>query len=381
MLALPSVAILVLNAKPAQVGLLESAQFLAFPILGLPAGVWVDRLPRRGVMIVADVGRALALASVPAAWATRELSLSQLYIVACIVGVLTVFFDVAYQSYLPSLIERRLLVEGNAKLEVSRSGAQVAGNGVGGVLIQSLGAPLAILVDALSFIASVIGLAAIRTRERRAAGIGARPSFWRQLRDGAAIVVRNPVLREIAACTATSNLGNAMTSAVYLIFAYRSLHIAPAIVGGVLAFGNLGIIGALYAGRIAERFGLGRTLAACALLFGIAQLAPVVAIWRFPVFFLLVSQLLMSFANPVYNVNQVSLRQAITPDELQGRMNATMRTIVWGTLPLGALIGGLLGNAIGVVPTIALAGVITLSASSFIRFGQVYELSAAPSSP
>jgi MFS family permease len=379
LLALPSVAILLLNAKPAQIGILESAQFLAFPILGLPAGVWVDRLHRRSVMIAADIGRAVVLASVPVAWALHVLTLVQLYVVAGIVGVLTVFFDVAYQSYLPSLIERRHLVEGNAKLEVSRSGAQVAGSGLAGVLIQVVGAPLAVLVDSVSFIASVVGLAVIRTAEQTASG-GATPRFWRQIKDGAAIVFSNPVLREIAACTATSNLGNAMMSAVYLIFAYRSLHLSPAIVGGVLAFGNLGIAGALWAGSIARRFGLGKTLALCALLFGVSQLLPVLAVWRFPIVFLLVSQLVGSFANPVYNVNQVSLRQAITPDQLQGRMNATMRTIVWGTLPLGALIGGALGSVIGVVPTIALAGTITLSAALFIRLGQVYRLTAAPTS-
>jgi MFS family permease len=287
MLALPSVAILVLNAKPMQIGILESAQYLAFPILGLPAGVWVDRLHRRQVMIAADVGRALVLASVPLAWMLHALTLVQLYAVACIVGVLTVFFDVAYQSYLPSLIDRRQLVEGNAKLEVSRSGAQVAGNGLAGVLIQAVGAPLAVLVDSLSFVASVIGLAVIRAPERRTAPGMQAPSFWGQLREGAAIVFSNPLLREIAACTATSNLGNAMTSAVYLIFAYRSLHLAPAIVGAVLAFGNLGVAGALWAGMIARRFGLGKTLAVCALLFGIAQLLPVLAVWRFPIVFLL----------------------------------------------------------------------------------------------
>ncbi|MBV8264414.1 MAG: MFS transporter, partial [Candidatus Eremiobacteraeota bacterium] len=153
-----------------------------------------------------------------------------------------------------------------------------------------------------------------------------------------------------------------------------------AVVGAVLALGNFGIAGALWAGPLARRFGLGKTLAACALLFGIASLLPVLAIWKFPVFFLFVSQLLISFANPVYNVNQVSLRQTITPDELQGRMNATMRTIVWGTLPVGALIGGALGSAIGVLPTIAIAGTITLSAALFIRFGQAYKLAAAPAS-
>jgi len=375
MLALPSVAILALGAKPFQVGLLESAQFLAFPLLALPAGVWVDRLPRRPVMILADVGRALALGSVPLAWMLHDLNLLQLYVVALAVGVLTVFFDVAYQSYLPALIERRHLIEGNAKLEISRSASQIAGNGLGGALIQALGAPLSMLVDAMSFVASVISLAAIRAIETPAGkGLGKSDPFWAQLRAGMTIVFANPTLRSIAACTATSNLGNAMIGAVYLIFAYKSLHVAPAIVGGILAFGNLGVVGAFSAGALARRFGLGRTLALCSLLFGVGELVPVLAVWRLPVAFLLLGQLLLSFANPVYNVNQVSLRQAITPDELQGRMNATMRAIVWGTLPVGGVIGGALGNAIGVVPTIVVAGIIASSAALFIRFGQVYRL-------
>ena len=375
MLALPSVAILALGAKPFQVGLLESAQFLAFPLLALPAGVWVDRLPRRPVMILADVGRALALGSVPLAWMLHDLNLLQLYVVALAVGVLTVFFDVAYQSYLPALIERRHLIEGNAKLEISRSASQIAGNGLGGALIQALGAPLSMLVDAMSFVASVISLAAIRAIETPAGkGLGKSDPFWAQLRAGMTIVFANPTLRSIAACTATSNLGNAMIGAVYLIFAYKSLHVAPAIVGGILAFGNLGVVGAFSAGALARRFGLGRTLALCSLLFGVGELVPVLAVWRLPVAFLLLGQLLLSFANPVYNVNQVSLRQAITPDELQGRMNATMRSIVWGTLPVGGVIGGALGNAIGVVPTIVVAGIIASSAALFIRFGQVYRL-------
>ena len=170
MLALPSVAILTLGAKPFQVGLLESAQFLAFPILALPAGVWVDRWERRMVMIVADVGRALALGSIPLAWALHALTLAQLYAVALVTGTLTVFFDVAYQAYLPALVDKDDIVDGNAKLAVSQSASQLAGNGLAGILIQALGAPLAVFADAVSFIASVVGLAAIRKRESRSCG-------------------------------------------------------------------------------------------------------------------------------------------------------------------------------------------------------------------
>lgn len=370
LLALPSVAILSLGAKPFQVGFLQALQFAAFPVLGLPAGVWVDRLPRKTVMIVADVGRMIALGSVPVAWAVHKLTLMQLYAVALIVGILTVFFDVAYQAYLPVLVERRDLLEGNTKLEISRSGAEIAGSGLGGILIQALGAPLAVLIDAISFAASVVGLSLIRTREswlRAARSEG----FWKELKAGVAVVIGNAQLRSIAACTATSNLGNSMLSAVFLLFAYRQLHLAPVVVGALLAFGNLGILGALYAAGIARRLGLGRTLILSAILTGCAILTTAAAVWVYPAVILLASLLVRSFALPVYNVNQVSLRQAVTPDPLQGRMNATMRTIVWGTLPIGSLIGGLLGNSLGLVATIVIAGLVSTAAAAWIRFSPV----------
>jgi len=378
LLALPSVAILTLGAKPYQVGLLEAAQFLAFPLLGLPAGVWVDRLSRKAVMIVADVGRAAALAYIPIAWALHVLMLWQLYLIALFFGILTVFFEVAYQSYLPSLIERQDLTEGNAKLEISRSAAQIAGNGLGGVLVQRLGAPMAMLVDAISFLASVAGLISIRAKETVARPAAQSQGFWAELRDGAGVVFGSPILRNIAGCTATSNLGGSMLGAVYLIFAYRSLHLSPAVVGGILAFGDFGIFGAFFSAQIAQKFGLGKTLAAAAVLGGLGTLLAAIAAFRSPLLLLFGSQLILSFSIPLYNVNQVSLRQAIVPGALQGRMNATMRTIVWGTMPIGAAIGGALGSTIGVLPTIIIGGIIAVSSVLWIRFSEVYDLVNLP---
>ncbi|MBC5804959.1 MAG: MFS transporter [Candidatus Eremiobacter antarcticus] len=378
MLALPSVAILTLGAKTYQVGLLESAQFLAFPILGLPAGVWVDRLSRKSVMIVADLGRAGLLAWIPLAWALHALRLWQLYVVALAIGVLTVFFDVAYQSYLPSLVQRSALLEGNAKLEISRSASEVAGHGLGGVLVQALGAPLAILADALSFLASVCSLALIAKRGSAVQPRLQSQTFMSDLREGAQVVFGSPILRNIAASTATSNFGSSLLSAVFLIFAYRELHLAPALVGVILAFGNAGVLGAFFSSRIARRVGLGKTLAGATALGGLGILVtPLAALWA-PVSLLVASQLIFSFSIPLYNVNQVSLRQTIVADALQGRVNATMRTIAWGTLPLGGAIGGLLGGAIGVLPTIVIAGLISLSAALWIRCSEVYRLTSIP---
>jgi len=329
-------------------------------------------------MITADVGRAMALGSVPLAWANHMLTLGQLYVVALVVGVLTVFFDVAYQSYLPTLIDRVDLIEGNSKLEISRSASDVAGNGFAGILIQWLGAPLSVLVDALSFIGSVVGLAAIRKREVVASSSAISTGFFQELRAGVEVVYKNPVLRNIAACTATSNLGSAMIGAVFLIFAYRSLHLAPALVGGVLAFGNLGVAGAFLAAGIARRFGFGKTLLLTSIMGGVGILVTALAAFGLPMIFLLLAQLLQSFAYPVYNVNQVSLRQAIVAPSLQGRMNATMRTIVWGTLPIGSVLGGIIGSTIGALPTIVIAGLVSLAAALWIRFSAAFRFTSIP---
>jgi MFS family permease len=165
LLALPLSAILLFDASPFQVGLLSTVEFLPFVIFGLPAGVWVDRLPRKPILVVADLGRFVAVGSIPVAYALDVLRLPQLYVVAFVSGILTVFFDVAYGAYLPSLIPRQRLVEGNSKLEISRSGAQLAGPGLAGLLVQALRAPVAILADAVSYLGSVVFLLAVRNEE------------------------------------------------------------------------------------------------------------------------------------------------------------------------------------------------------------------------
>jgi hypothetical protein len=372
------VAILALGAKPYQLGLLAAAEFAAFPILGLFAGVWADRLPRRAIMIVADVGRALVLATVPVAYVFGKLSLVQLYAVALITGVLTVFFDVSYQSYLPVLVGREQLVGANARLEFTRSAAQVGGNGVAGVLIQVLGAPMAVVLDALSFLVSVASLALIRTREVVTLSFSRRASMLSEIREGVGVVFGNPILRSIAACTATFNLGTSIVGAVLLLFAYRQLHMAPAVVGGILAASNLGFIGAAFAPTFARKLGLGRVLVMSAFAGGLALLALPLALRFVPVVVLLVSQFVLNVTTPIYNVNQVSLRQTIVPDALQGRMNATMRTIVWGTLPLGSLIGGALGSAVGIVPALIIGGATATLSAIWIVASPVRRLQAVP---
>jgi MFS family permease len=353
-LALPLTAAITLQATALQMGILGAAEFAPFLLFGLFAGVWADRRPRRRILVAADLGRALLLGLIPLAALFDVLRIELLYAVGFLAGILTVFFDVAYQSYLPLLVERAQLVEGNTKLEVSRSVAQVAGPGLGGALVQLLTAPVAIAVDALSFLASAAFLATIRRAEPHPRG-GPRPGVWSDIGAGVGVVFGNPLLRAIAGCTATSNLFSNVGMAVYVLYVTRELGVTPSLLGVVFAVGSGGaLVGALLAGRIARRFGLGSTIVGSALLFPLGSLM-VVAAGGPPLVvaaILVAGQAAQTFCSPVYNVNQVSLRQAITPDRLQGRMNATMRFVVWGTIPIGSLAGGFLGDAIGLRPTL-----------------------------
>ena len=374
LLALPTVAILVLGATPFQVGLLAACETLAFPVLGLVAGVYVDRLPRRPIMIACDVGRLLALASVPVAFALGVLSMPQLYAVALITGVGTVFFDVAYQSYLPALIPRADLIEGNTKLQVTGSVAQMAGPALGGFLIQLLGPARAVAADAATFLVSVVSLAWIRRAEPPPAPAkeSGRGGFLAEMWEGIQVVFGNSTIWKIAGSTSTSNLGSNLFFAVFLIFLYRILHLSPGTVGVIFAAGAVGgLLGALTAAWIPRRIGLGPTLFVTMLVSGQSMILIPLAQYGFAIPLLFASMFVTSFVNPGYNINQVSLRQAIVPDRLQGRMNATVRTIIWGTNPIGAFIGGIIGSTYGTVPALYAGIAVSLLAGFWILLGPI----------
>ena len=356
-LAIPFVAIEILQASTFEVALLNVVDFLPFLLIGLPAGVWVDRLRRRPVMIAGDLGRAIALATIPFAFLLGLLTIVQLYVVGFIVGVLTVFFDVAYQSYLPSVVARDQLQEGNAKMEVSRAGAAVIGPGLAGILIGVLRAPLAVVLDALSFLGSALFLFLIRRpepapevhRENGQPGPGMR----REMAQGLRYVLGHAYLKNIAACTATANLFGTIATSVFLVFAVRELGMTAQAIGVAFSIGATGaLLGALTANRVSTRLGVGPTIIAFAGVGGLAllPLALAPAGTSLPVLTALVAlfAFVTGVAMVVYNVAQVSLRQAITPARMQGRMNATMRWFVWGTIPIGGILGGVLGTLLGV---------------------------------
>jgi MFS family permease len=386
-LALPLVAIVVLATTPFEVSLLETAAFLPFILLGLPAGVWVDRLRRRPILIVGDLGRAIALATIPAAYMLDVLTIWQLYAVAFVVGCLTVFFDVAYQSYLPSLVDREDLVEGNAKLEISRSGAALVGPTIAGLLVEIVKAPMAILVDSLSYLGSAFFVFLIRRREPEvvhpdvAAG-GERPGMREDIAQGIRYVVGHRYLRWIALSTATSNLFTNMLFAILLVYLVRELGLTAGVIGVIFALGNLGFLsGAVVATRLERRIGLGAAIILGAVVSSLGMLLVPLATQQTAFVFLVASGLLGGFGGVVYNVNQVSFRQAITPERMQGRMNATMRFIIWGTIPVGTVIGGVLGTVIGLLPTIWIGALGALLSILPLVLTPVRTLRTIPASP
>jgi MFS family permease len=352
-IAIPLVAVLVLDATAFEVAALGTVEFLPFLLFTLPAGVWVDRLPRRPILVVADVGRALALGSIPFAAALHGLTLAQLYVAGFVTGTLTVFFDVAYQSYLPSLVDRADLVEGNSKLEVSRSAAQIGGPGLGGLLVRAVTAPYAVLADAVSYVWSAALLFAIRRREVVPERASDSPSMRRELIDGLRYLLGHRYWRPISMATATFNFFNNLAFSILIVYAVRRLHMTPLAIGLTFALSNGGaLLAAFLAKRIGTRLGVGRTLIlgdlVASLPLVLVPLAPV----AFPIPFLVVSFTLVGFGIVLYNVTSISLTQALTPEWLLGRVNASRRFLVWGTIPLGSLAGGALASTIGLRPTL-----------------------------
>ncbi len=352
--ALPLAAVLALKATVFQVGLLSAASTLPFLVIALPAGLVVDRIAKRRLMIGCDMARMLIIGSVPVCYALHDLTLAQLYAVALLSGVLTVFFDVAYQSYVPYLIGREHLLDGNGKLGATQALAQVVGPGLGGALYGLLKAG-AMTVDAISFGVSWVAMVLIRTRDQRPqrSNDATAAQLRAELVAGLAFIMRNPVLRKIAACTATANLFSSMTFALQIIFMVRVLHVRAEYTGLIIAIGGVGgVLGGIASGALGRWIGTARVIWVSVLVFGFfGMLVPLAEPgWRLA----LMPIGLFAFALVVvlYNIGQLSYRQAICPPELLGRMNAAIRWIVWGTMPLGGFLGGALGTAVGVRTTI-----------------------------
>jgi predicted MFS family arabinose efflux permease len=363
LVALPLTAVLTLHAGPTQMSALRVASTLPFLVFGLLAGAWVDRRSRLRVLTLSSLGQALLLAVIPALALAGGLRMELVYAIAFLVGILTVLFDVAYQAFLPSLVPSESLVDANSRLETSRSLVQVIGPSAGGLLVQVLTAPLAILADVASFLFAALTLRTIPDPEA-AAPAAQRASLLHEVREGLGALLGHPVLRAIAATTTLNNLTVAIATPVLFLYLVRTLHLTPTLVGVALAVNGLGGVGGAIAGAGASRrLPVPAILALGLFLGGVGTLlvASAVGSASLVVAILFAGEAALGFALPFFNINQLSLRQSLTPARLQARVHASSRTLTWGAVPVGAVIGGILGEHIGLRPTLVVSGVGTVA--------------------
>ncbi|SOD59512.1 Predicted arabinose efflux permease, MFS family [Streptomyces zhaozhouensis] len=357
-LTVPLVAVMALSSSPDEVGLLRAVGQLPYLLFALFVGVLVDRWRRRNVMVVADFARALALGAIPLFWALDALGTPVLYAVMLVVGTFTVLFDVAYQAYLPRLIDRESLARGNSLMESSRSGAQIGGPAFGGVLVSLLTAPVAIVASCVTYLVSAISIQRIRRPEPEPDPTAAKGGVLRQIREGVGLVARDPMLRTVAATACVFNFFFSAFMTAYLLFLPRDLELSGAAVGLCLAaFGPGFLVGALVAGTAPGRLGYGPVLVlSAAVSDGVMLLVGAMhGSGALTVAGLVVINFLYAAFAQTFNVALMAVRQAITPDEIQGRVVATIRFLGVGLAPLGSALGGVLGGAAGLRASLLVA--------------------------
>jgi hypothetical protein len=367
--ALRFAAILVLGATPLQLGLLEAADRGAQLIFGLAAGAWVDRLRKRPILIAADLGRAALLASIPAAATMGRLRIEQLYVVLFLCGVLTIFFDIAYRAYLPSLVRREELVEANGRLSATSSVAEVAGFGVAGWLVQLLTAPVAVLIDAATFLASAWFVGRIVAREPAPSAPHEREPVLREVVEGLRVTARDPVLRAIGAVVIIAGFSGGAYGAMVLLHMVKQIGFNPGVLGTVFAVGGVSsFIGALAAPRVTRALGIGPSMAAGLALMGLSQLLIPLAVGPTPLsaVLLIAQQLVGDGPWTIYQINQTSLRQSRVPERLLGRVDGSLRFVELAASLLGTLAGAAVGQLAGPRTALFAASAGTLLAACWL---------------
>ncbi|BDZ65812.1 MFS transporter [Agromyces mangrovi Wang et al. 2018] len=378
--AVPVLAIVVLGASEFEVGLLNAATTAAFLVVGLPAGAWIDRMRKRRVMIVADLVRAAALATIPLLWMLDRLEMWHAYLVALVIGTATVFFDVSYQSVIPVLVRRARIGEANAKLEATAQVARIGGPAIGGGLLAIVSAPFVIAATAVTYLVSFLFLLGIREHETprlRTPGVG----LVGEIREGLSFVWHHRLIRRITLNTALANLFGTISMTLMSLLVLRELGLTPAVLGLVLSIGSVGgLLGAVATPWITRLVGEGTVIPLSTVLFGLsACLVPLsAAVPALAVPLLIVAEFGFSFSVLVYNIAQVSFRQRVTPHHLLGRMNASIRFVVWGVMPLSALLAGALAEVIGVVPTMWVGAVCQLLAGAVVVFSPFLGMRTLP---
>ena len=367
-LALPLTAVLLLGAGATETGLLVAARMAPAIVLGLLIGAWVDRLPRRPIMVASDIGSALVIGSVPIAAALGVLSLAQLYVVAFLAGVFAIATEVARTALVPVLVGRDHLVAANSRFQASSAVAQVAGPSLGGVLVQLLTAPTAMLFDALTFLASAALLASVRVREL----ITPRPTdsrMWHEITEGLRWMRGHDIVFRCVVAIALANIEWFAVQAILVVYATRELGLPPALLGIALAaIGPVSLVGAALAGPLTARWGLGPVMIAALFLETLSRLLlpfaagdPIQA-----AMVLAASQAILGLTVPLWTVSASSLQQAVTPERLLGRVNSATRFVGWGVAPPAAFGAGLLADAIGLRATLFTSAVIAAVAFVYL---------------
>lgn len=379
-LALPVLAVSLLGASEFEVGVLGAAETAAFLLVGLPAGAWIDRMLKRRVMIAADLVRAVVLALIPVLWFAGALEIWHLYLVGVVVGVATVFFDVSYQSYIPVLLPGEQVGSANSKLEATSQIARIGGPGLAGALLTVVSAPVLLLADGISYLASALALWRVRDTETLSDPAERQP-LHREIGEGLRFVFGHRLLRRITATTGTSNFFGSLVFTLQAILILRILDLGPAALGIIFGVGSIGgLLGALATPWIQKHIGEGTAVSVSAVLMGVGVLAvPLSAVLPGAALAILVAgSLLESFLILVYNITQVTMRQRLTPPRLLGRMNASIRFVVWGVMPLGSLLSGILGETLGVLPTMWIGTVGSFLAAGFVLFSPITRMRTLP---
>lgn len=382
--ALPLVAVLTLGASAFEVGVLNAMRYVPIVVVSLFAGIWLDRRRRLPVLIASNAGRAVCIGLIPLVALAGGLSMPMLWAIALVLGTLTVLFDIGSLSFVPSVVGRPQLPDANGRLQTSFSFAMIAGPGIGGFLVAALGAPTTLTVDALSYVVSVALLLSMRVREPEPELPERRVGVKESIAEGLRAVFGNPVLRNLLTQSATFNLAQNAMLTVFVLYTVRTLGLSAQQLGLVLGLGALGsLAGGLLANRITRTLGYGRTLRLATVVAGLAPLAFLAARGAdvASVTVLTVAYGLAGFMLIIYNVNTVSLRQVVTPNRLLARMNASYRMVLFGTIPLGALLGGTLAQYLGLRPAMAITVILLTSPILWTFFSPVFRLPALPTGP
>ncbi|MEU7742145.1 MFS transporter [Nonomuraea sp. NPDC049158] len=374
---LPLIAVVALSAGTEQVGLLRAVQQAPILLLSLFAGAGVDRRRSPDVMVLADIGRTVVLAVVPVLYLLGMLDIPLLVLVAFLVGALTVYFDVAYQTSLVRLVKRDQLAQGTSALEASRSAAQIAGPALGGALMSLVTAPIAILASACFFTLSVLSIRRIRRPEPMPGPAAGRARVWRQIHEGLRLVVNDASLRAVGIASALFQFSFAAVMTIYLLFLPRTLHLSGAAVGLVLAaMGPGALVGSLLSARLPRRYGYGVVLVSAAVLAdGVMLCVPALrGSSAVTIAALMAINFLFGVFSQVVDVTVVTVRQAITPIPIQGRVVATLNFVGMGLTPLGSLLGGYLAGALGLRTSLLLTAVALALSPVFMALSPLARL-------